>query len=577
MNFKFRPKLILALAAVATALSIPMASAELVHNHADKYANSDGYVWISIGTDAYKTITEKYTKDLDLIVSKEQKLVFNKASQKERLMSTPMALQVRASQLDKLSKIMHQEFHRCAGFIAHADFEGAKSATQLSNQTATTAVEYSIDNPAVVSELLSQLQPTNLTSTVTNMSNYNNRYYTAQSGVEASNWLKGEWELLASSRDDISVELFQHSGWAQPSVIATIEGSTLADEIVVIGGHLDSINGSSPANGRAPGADDNASGIAVVTETLNAIVASGFKPQRTIKLMGYAAEEVGLRGSDEIAAQFAQDNIDVVGAAQFDMTGFRGTTGQDFTFISDFTNAEQNQYMADLVDTYLTDLTYDFDLCGYGCSDHASWTRHGFAASFPFEANFRNSNSRIHTSGDSAFDSAHAINFAKLSVIYAAELAKGTTEISTALSSLLFSQAELDAENNSTITISVRRVGPNQSAVSVDFQTVDGSAIAGTDYQATSGTLNWDALDNAEKQISIVVNSVDVDKSFTVDLSNPQGGELGSTSTISVTVKAQAVTQPDPEPEAESSGGGGSLGYLSVILLLLIRNRKLGY
>ncbi len=574
MIFKSRVKLIPMLAAITLSLGMPKVIAEPAHAQIDKYADSAGYVWITIGSDAYKTLSDKYHSEQELRVSKEQKQVFHKAEQQEQLMSTPMVLQVKASQLNKLSKIMHQDFHRCAGFIAHSDIESAKSAAQYSTQATTMAVEYSIDNPEVVAEMLSQLQQSNLTSTVTNMSNFNNRYYTAQSGVEASNWLKGEWELISNSRDDISVELYQHTGWAQPSVIATIEGSSLASEVVVIGGHLDSINGGSPANGRAPGADDNASGIAVVTETLNAIVASGFKPARSIKLMGYAAEEVGLRGSDEIAAEFAQDNIDVVGAAQFDMTGFRGTTGQDFTFITDFTNAGQNQYMADLVDAYLTDLSYDFDLCGYGCSDHASWTRHGFASSFPFEANFRNSNSRIHTSEDSVFDPAHAINFAKLSVIYAAELAKGTTEIPTALSSLLFSQAELEAETNSTITIAVRRVGPNQVAASVDFQTADGSAIAGTDYQASSGTLSWEASDNAEKTIAVQVNSVDVDKDFTIALSNPEGSELGATNSMTVTIKAEAATQPDPEPEAESSSGGGALNYLVIMLLLLVTRKK---
>lgn len=568
MSFKSRTKLIPVLLAVTFSVSLPSALAEPAHQHIDKFANSDGYIWISIGSDAYKTISEKYSHELELLVSKQQKLVFTKAIQNQKLISTPMVLQVKASQLDKLSQIMHQDFHRCAGFVAHSDYASAKSAAQDSSNGKTTSVEYSIDNPDVVAEMVSQLQQSNLTSTVTNMSNFNNRYYTAQSGVEASNWLKGEWDLLSSSRDDISVELYQHSGWAQPSVIATIQGSTLADEIVVIGGHLDSINGSSPANGRAPGADDNASGIAVVTETLNAIVNSGFRPERTIKLMGYAAEEVGLRGSDEIAAEFALDNIDVVGAAQFDMTGFRGTSGQDFTFITDFTNAGQNQYMADLVDTYLTDLSYGFDLCGYGCSDHASWTRHGFASSFPFEANFRNSNGRIHTSSDSAFDSAHAINFAKLSVIYAAELAKGTTEIPTAVSSLLFAQAELEADDNSTVTIAVRRVGPSQASASVDFQTVDGSAVAGTDYQAASGTLNWEASDNSEKQITVVVNRVDTDKDFAITLNNPQGGELGTTVTINITVKAEQ------EQGSESSGGGGSLGYLLILMLVIVRCRK---
>ena len=51
----------------------------------------------------------------------------------------------------------------------------------------------------------------------------------------------------------------------------------------------------------APGADDDASGIATLTEVIRVALANGWKPKRTVKFMGYAAEEVGLRGSNAIA------------------------------------------------------------------------------------------------------------------------------------------------------------------------------------------------------------------------------------------------------------------------------------
>ncbi|WP_370660982.1 M20/M25/M40 family metallo-hydrolase [Massilia cavernae] len=44
---------------------------------------------------------------------------------------------------------------------------------------------------------------------------------------------------------------------------------------------------------KAPGADDDASGIAGLTEVLRVLAAGDYKPRRTIKLIAYAAEEVG--------------------------------------------------------------------------------------------------------------------------------------------------------------------------------------------------------------------------------------------------------------------------------------------
>ena len=67
----------------------------------------------------------------------------------------------------------------------------------------------------------------------------------------------------------------------------------------------------------APGSDD-ATGVATLTETLRIALASGWKPKRTVKFMAYAAEEVGLRGSNAIAQQFKANGVNVVGVLQLD-------------------------------------------------------------------------------------------------------------------------------------------------------------------------------------------------------------------------------------------------------------------
>ena len=46
-----------------------------------------------------------------------------------------------------------------------------------------------------------------------------------------------------------------------------------------------------------------------------------------------------------------------------------------------YTNAAQNQFIASLVAAYQPGLSVAYDRCGYACSDHASWTARGFAAS----------------------------------------------------------------------------------------------------------------------------------------------------------------------------------------------------
>jgi len=54
--------------------------------------------------------------------------------------------------------------------------------------------------------------------------------------------------------------------------------------------------------------------------------------------------------------------------------------------MTDYTTNAQNQFLAQLIDTYLPQIIYGFEQCGYGCSDHASWYQQGFATSMPFES-----------------------------------------------------------------------------------------------------------------------------------------------------------------------------------------------
>jgi len=289
---------------------------------------------------------------------------------------------VRPDMLPILSQFMHDRFKRCGGYLAH----GSEAAALSSMRPAAAVKKASIRG------------------TITTMAAYNNRYYQSETGAEASRWLKGHWAGLAAKLPGASAALFAHSAWKQPSVILTIPGSELPDEIVVLGGHLDSISGWGGSAARAPGADDNASGIAVLTEAVRVLAESGVRPKRTIQFMGYAAEEVGLRGSQEIAASYAASGKKVVGVIQFDMSNFAGS-GAGIFMLTDHVDASLSAFTAKLVAAYA-----------------------GFPAAMAFEATFDGSNQDIHSERDtlatSGGDASHSVPFAKLAVAFAVELAK---------------------------------------------------------------------------------------------------------------------------------------------------------
>jgi len=72
-------------------------------------------------------------------------------------------------------------------------------------------------------------------------------------------------------------------------------------------------------------------------------------------------------------------------------------------------------------------------------------------------------------------------------------------------------------EDDGTVTLSVERVNGTDSAVRVTYRTVDGTAIAGSDYNATSGILGWEDGEGGSKSVSIPIRR---------DAVNPEATEV---------------------------------------------------
>ncbi len=92
-----------------------------------------------------------------------------------------------------------------------------------------------------------------------------------------------------------------------PNVIAEIPGSEHPDEVVIVGGHLDSWQPGT-------GAQDNGTGAATVIEAARAIMALHRPPRRTIRFILFGGEEQGLLGSLAYARQHVAEmaKIDAV-------------------------------------------------------------------------------------------------------------------------------------------------------------------------------------------------------------------------------------------------------------------------
>jgi parallel beta-helix repeat protein len=97
------------------------------------------------------------------------------------------------------------------------------------------------------------------------------------------------------------------------------------------------------------------------------------------------------------------------------------------------------------------------------------------------------------------------------------------------------------SESGGSVSLSISRTGGSSGAISVSYAASNGTALAGSDFTAQSGTLSWAAGDTANKTISIpVINDTVVEnaETFRVAISNPLGGStLGTATSVTITIQ----------------------------------------
>lgn len=215
-------------------------------------------------------------------------------------------------------------------------------------------------------------------------------------------------EALARDLKDIGgnhftvrMDRFVHEGQELYNVEAEIQGST-SEEIVLVTAHLDSTAANDhpfdAKNDPAPGADDDASGIAAVlaiAEVFRELISLS-PPKRTIRFVLFNAEEHGLVGSQAYAKNQAAKAAPIVGVYQMDMIGYNVEDPRSFEVHVGYTASadveKRSLVLAQRIDRLVPALSTKLDRPqiythsssppdpAEGRSDHASFHQRGYAA-----------------------------------------------------------------------------------------------------------------------------------------------------------------------------------------------------
>lgn len=133
-------------------------------------------------------------------------------------------------------------------------------------------------------------------------------------GLRDADWLS---EICTKEKVSVTLKTNGHflADTIGHNIIGELTGTEFPDEIITIGGHLDSWD-------NCEGAHDDGAGVVQTMEILRAFKAIGYKPKRTIRFVLFANEENGLRGGAKYAEEAVKEGKKHILAIESDAGGF---------------------------------------------------------------------------------------------------------------------------------------------------------------------------------------------------------------------------------------------------------------
>ncbi len=251
-----------------------------------------------------------------------------------------------------------------------------------------------------IREMLNQVNMDSLEATVQHLQDYGSRIWNSDNAFAASDWIAGRMEALGLEveQQPFNANTWMGSGEAAPNVIGIQRGTLYPDTYVVCGSHFDSFSYEAMyGGGTAPGADDNATGVASVLES--ARIMTQYEFEYSIIYCAYGCEEMGLYGSEAYASRCQQQGMDIIGYFNNDMNGY--LYGDQIHIDCIYPNSVEpiGTYYMNVGEVYYPELPIRHVNFNQGDSDHTSFNNHGYMGIYPFE-DYQNYSPYIHTPND---------------------------------------------------------------------------------------------------------------------------------------------------------------------------------
>ncbi len=168
--------------------------------------------------------------------------------------------------------------------------------------------------------LAAQVSKSNLEQTVRTLSSFHTRHTASATLSQITDWLIAQFQGFGYN--NVKLDAFTKNGLNLNNVVCTKPSQNGETETIILCGHFDTIIANFPNNStlRSPGANDNATGIAVILEVARILAATALN--RTIQFVCFSAEEKGYWGAEAYSTKIKQANLNLRFLLNLDQIGF---------------------------------------------------------------------------------------------------------------------------------------------------------------------------------------------------------------------------------------------------------------
>ncbi len=169
-----------------------------------------------------------------------------------------------------------------------------------------------------IEALVAKVEQSRINEWISDLVNFSTRHTLSPQNIEVAQWLQSQFKALGYN--DVVFHDFTHSGVTCHNVICTKPGNPDPDKNLIVCAHYDSrMSDSGDFTSAAPGANDNASGVATLLEIARILLTINTK--YSIRFVGFSGEEQGLIGSAAYASFLNASGVQIQLLINLDMIG----------------------------------------------------------------------------------------------------------------------------------------------------------------------------------------------------------------------------------------------------------------